>query len=115
MHVFSREMSQNPRKTQHLSKNPRKNPRASEKMKTQDGPIKKPRKPKVKFLYVFFKFLGKIDFSREKSQLLPKKIPFYPLKILRTLIFTFFPAILRFPAQIYYRIPSNSLLSTEKP
>src|SRR6218665_1639392 len=33
--------------------------------------LKKTRKPKVKFLYILFKFWEKIDFFREKSQLLP--------------------------------------------
>jgi len=33
------------------------------KLKTQDWAIKNPRKPKVKFLYVFGKFLEKIAMS----------------------------------------------------
>src|SRR6218665_1792326 len=51
----------------------------SKKLKTQDWAIKNPRKPKVKFLYVFGKFLEKIALFLKKSKL-PEKMSFYPPK-----------------------------------
>src|SRR6218665_1986853 len=48
----------------------------SKKLKTQDWAIKKPRKPKVKFLYVFEKFLEKIALFLKKSKLFLKKCLF---------------------------------------
>src|SRR6218665_1679619 len=48
------------------------------------GPIKNPRKPKVTFLYIWLRFLGKIQLFLGKSQLFPQKLPFYPPKFLTT-------------------------------
>src|SRR6218665_2805704 len=59
------------------------------KLKTQDWAIKKPRKPKVKFLYVFGKFLEKIALFPIKNKLFLKKCLF----IRQNFLMTFFLVI----------------------
>src|SRR6218665_1583248 len=67
------------------------------KLKTQDWAIKNPRKPKVKFLYVFGTFLETIALFLKKSKLFLKIMSFCPPKFLMT----FFLAIAS-DFQIFY-------------
>src|SRR6218665_1839281 len=73
------------------------------KLKTQDWAIKKTRKPKVKFLYVFGKFLEKIALFLKKSKLFLKKCFFYPPKFSDMTFFLVNPS----DFQIFYPDFSN--------
>src|SRR6218665_1302358 len=74
----------------------------SKKLKTQDWAIKKPRKPKVKFLYVFGKFFEKIALFLKKSKLFLKKCLF----IRQNFLMTFF-LVIASDFQIFYPDFSN--------
>src|SRR6218665_527890 len=73
------------------------------KLKTQDWAIKNPRKPKVKILYVFGKFLEKIALFLKK-QTFPEKMSFYPPKFSDDL---FFFLVIASDFQIFYPDFSN--------
>src|SRR6218665_3131264 len=79
------------------------------KLKTQDWAITKPRKPKVKFLYVFGKFLEKIALFLKKSKLFLKKCLFIRQNFLMTFFLVisdfqiFYPDFSDFSPKIYFR------------